>query len=280
LPGGQGSGESCGGARRACRSVPEESAEKMSRFYEALRRAEEEARSGSRGVDASEEWRDPPDILWDLARGGHVEYQKLRVWLTNAAARAPAVQTMMVVSGRASTGSTTTAALLAVTLSEGERLRVLVVDGNFRTPAVRLVFNVRNRTGFNEVISDGTSLELGIQRTGRPNLSVLTTGKVSASPAHVFEGRAIDEVIARLKERFDFIIFDAAPVLEFPDAYGLAPKMDGILLVVAAEQTSIREAQTAKRNLEMAGGRLIGAVLNRQRDYAPRILKRILGSSK
>jgi capsular exopolysaccharide synthesis family protein len=246
----------------------------MSRFYAALRKVEREAR----GAPPGEVWRAAPDIRWDLPRGGHVEYQKLRIWLTNAAARGQAVQTMMVVSCHASTGSTTTAALLAATLAEGQKLRVLVVDGNFRTPAVKFVFNVTSRTGFNEVISDGVSLEAGIQKTGRPNLSVLTTGKASVWPGQVFEGKAVEEMITRLKASFDFIIFDAAPVLEFPDAYGLAPKVDSILLVVAAERTSIGDAQTAKRNLEMAGGRLIGAVLNRQRDYAPHLLKRIVGT--
>jgi capsular exopolysaccharide synthesis family protein len=252
----------------------------MSRFYEVLRKVENEARRAARGVGAAEAGPVAPVIHWDLPRGGHIEYQKLRTWLTNTAARGHALQTMMVVSCHGSTGSTTTAALLAATLAEGQRLRVLVVDGNFRTPAVKLVFNVSSRTGFNEVIFDGVPLEMGIQRTGRPNLSVLTTGKATVYPPHIFEGRAIEDVIARLKESFDFIIFDAAPVLEFPDAYGLAPKVDGILLVVAAERTSIGDAQMAKRNLEMAGGRLIGTVLNRQRDYVPLLLKRIRGSNR
>jgi protein-tyrosine kinase len=252
----------------------------MSRFYEVLRRIENEARSGARAVGTAENGRAAPDIQWDLPRGGHIEYQKLRIWLTNAAARGHAVQTMMVVSCHGSTGSTTTTALLAATLAEGQRLRVLVVDGNFRTPAVKLVFNVSNRTGFNEVIFDGIPLDVGIQRTDRPNLSVMTTGKTMVCPPHIFEGRAIEDVIARLKEQFDFIIFDAAPLLEFPDAYGLAPKVDGVLLVVAAERTSVGDAQMAKRNLEMAGGRLIGAVLNRQRDYVPGLVKRIRGSNR
>jgi capsular exopolysaccharide synthesis family protein len=252
----------------------------MSRFYEALRKVESETRSAALAVGAAENGHAAPDLGWDLPRGGHIEYQKLRVWLTNAAARGDAVQTMMVVSCHGSTGSTTTTALLAATLAEGQRLRVLVVDGNFRTPAVELVFNLSRRTGFKEVIFDGVPLDVGIQRTSRPNLSVMTTGKAMLCAPHIFEGRAIEDVIGRLKEQFDFIIFDAAPVLEFPDAYGLAPKVDGILLVVAAEHTSIGDAQIARRNLEMAGGRLIGAVLNRQRDYVPRILKRIQGSSR
>src|SRR5262245_61456080 len=138
----------------------------MSRFHQALRKMKKETWSV-----ASDDWREP-DVRWDLPRGGHVEYQKLRVWLTNAAARGQGVQTMMVVSCHASTGSTTTTALLAATLAEGQRLRVLVVDGNFRTPAVGLVFNARSGMGFNEVIADSIPLEAGIQKTGRPNLSV------------------------------------------------------------------------------------------------------------
>jgi Mrp family chromosome partitioning ATPase len=88
-------------------------------------------------------------------------------------------------------------------------------------------------------------------------------------PAEVFEGRAIELLLDELKQKFDFIIFDAAPVIEFPDSYALAPKVDGIILVVGAEKTSVDEAQRAKRNIEQAGGRLLGIVLNRRKNHIP-----------
>lgn len=254
----------------------------MSRTYQALEGAEgkgsaQRAPSGARaplGENAA------PEIRWDLARPARLEYQKVRVWLTNAVSRGQQVQAVMVVSCRASTGSTTTAALLATTLALGKRLRVLIVDGNLRTPTLNRVFNVAENGGFTDVVSEGVPAETRIHATSHPNLSVLTTGQISIWPAEVFEGKAIDDLIVRLKRQFDFIIFDTAPLLEFPDAYALAPKVDAVILVVGAERTSIRDAQEARRRLELAGGRVVGVVLNRDRDYVPRFLRRLFRAKR
>jgi capsular exopolysaccharide synthesis family protein len=246
----------------------------VSKTYEALRRAEKArvfTTSDTRGP------RSTPDIEWNLDPAREVEYQRIRVWLTGSASRGRAVKTVMVVSCHSGTGTTTTAALLAATLTEGSRLRVLIVDSNFRTPALGRVFNVRSGDGLSNVVEEGLPLETGMRATERSNLSVLPTGRIARFPGEVFEGDAIDQTIGILKEQFDFVIFDAAPVLEFPDAYALAPKVDAVILVVGAERTSVDDAQRAKRAIEEAGGHVVGVILNRQRDYTPRLLKRLFG---
>ena len=217
------------------------------------------------------------DLLRHMEVPSRVQYQKLRVWLTNPASRGgQRVQTVMVVACHSGNGSTTTAALLAATLAEGKQKRVLIIDGNFRTPSLNLVFDVKNNGGFTEVVSGGMPFEARIQATNRENLFVLTSGQISFCPAEVFEGEALDQLISWLKDRFEFIIFDSAPACEFPDCYALAPKVDSIILVTRAEKTSIEDAQRAKWNLEQAGGRILGVVLNGEKDYTPAFIKRIL----
>jgi protein-tyrosine kinase len=248
----------------------------MSRTYQALQKAEAdkpqrfippEAESATDGQTINK-------LAFNNGAAGRVEYQKLRVWLTNPAGREQPLQTVMVVSCRAGTGSTTTATLLARTLAEGKNFRVLIIDGNFRTSSLNRTFKVKNNGGFTEIVSAGAPFEAHIQPTDRKNLFVLTTGQISLLPAEVFEGKAIEILLAELKQKFDFIIFDAAPVVEFPDSYALAPKVDGIILVVEAEKTAIEDAQRAKRNIEQAGGRLLGVVLNRRKNYVPSFLRK------
>ena len=137
-----------------------------------------------------------------------------------------------------------------------------------------MVFQVKNEGGFIEVASDGVPFETHIQPTNRPNLFVLTCGHMSLSPAEMFDGDAIDRLIGKLRENFDFILFDAAPVIDFPDSLALASKVDSIILVTQSEKTSVEDAQRAKMNLEQSGGRILGVVLNRQKDYTPSLLKR------
>ena len=250
----------------------------MSRTFDALRKAEAakdkvvESPLSTFSVDGHK----APKIQWDT-NGSAVEYESVAVWLTNPVNRGQRLQTVMVVSSHSGTGSTTTAALLAETLAKVKKRRVLIIDSNFRTPSLNMVFQVKNNGGFTEVVSDSLPLDAHIQPTTRENLFVLTSGRIANFPAEVFESELIDQLIAQLKEKFDFIIFDAAPVGEFPDAFALAPKVDSIIMVAQSEKTSIEDAQRAKLNLERAGGRILGVVLNRQVDYTPSFLRRFFG---
>jgi capsular exopolysaccharide synthesis family protein len=256
----------------------------MGRTYEALQRAENESKdNGSRaegksfsnGNNFSSNGHHAPKVYRD-PRGSILEYEKIGAWLTNPAVPGKRLQTVMVVAPHAGTGNTTTAALLAETLANVKKRRVLIIDSNFRTPGLNIVFQVKNDGGFIEAASDGVPFEAHIQPTNRPNLFILTSGQVSLSPAEVFDGEAIDQLITKLKEKFDFIVFDAAPVIDFPDALALASKVDSVILVTQSERTSIEDAQRAKLNLEQAGGRILGVVLNREKDYTPSFLKRFL----
>jgi Mrp family chromosome partitioning ATPase len=62
-------------------------------------------------------------------------------------------------------------------------------------------------------------------------------------------------------------------VNRYADTSVLAAKVDGVILVVEADRTPVVEAESAKRNLDRAGARILGAVLNRQRSYLPAMLQ-------
>jgi capsular exopolysaccharide synthesis family protein len=252
----------------------------MSRTYKALKRvqAENERRFQPDRESISTNGRPKPQIPRD-AQGSVVEYEKIGAWLTTPGLRGKRLQTVMVVAPHSGTGNTTTAALLAETLANVKKRRVLIIDSNFRTPSLNMVFKVKNDGGFIEAASGRLPFDTHIQATDRPNLFVLTSGQLSISFAEVLEGDVIDQLIANLKEKFDFIIFDAAPVVEFPDAFALASKVDSIILVAQSEKTSIEDAQRAKSNLEQAGGHILGVVLNRQRDYTPSFIRTLFSAN-
>jgi len=256
----------------------------MSKTFEALKKAEAEKTTGRQppsGAAGIATEQGALDLPLEVEASALLGYQKIRTWLTNPASQGQGtIQTVMVVACHSGTGNTTTAALLASTLAQGKKSqsRVLIIDGNFRTPSLNFVFNVSNNGGFSETVSNGMLFDVNIQPTNRPNLFVLTSGQVSLVPAEVFEGESIDHLLAQLKQKFNFIIFDAAPALEFPDSYALAPKVDGIILVVESEKTLVVDAQRAKRDLERAGGRILGVVLNRHKDYTPVSLRKFFSS--
>ena len=84
------------------------------------------------------------------------------------------------------------------------------------------------------------------------NLFVLPNqinGAVRALP----EVQAISEIVRKLRDKFDYIVIDAAPVLGYPDTPLLAPVADGVLLVVAADATPLEPPLAARAKLERSG---------------------------
>jgi Mrp family chromosome partitioning ATPase len=70
-----------------------------------------------------------------------------------------------------------------------------------------------------------------------------------------------------LTEQFDIVIIDSPPVLALTDAQVLCSVADGVVMVVAADSTPRAHVQRAQAMLRHAGGRLLGAVFNKVKEY-------------
>jgi Mrp family chromosome partitioning ATPase len=85
----------------------------------------------------------------------------------------------------------------------------------------------------------------------------------------VFESPKLGDLIKVLRIEFDWVIFDCAPVSLYPETTVLARRLDGTVLVVQAENNRAEVAIRSKEQLDQAGARVIGAVLNRWRRIVP-----------
>jgi len=68
------------------------------------------------------------------------------------------------------------------------------------------------------------------------------------------------------------LILDAPPVPIFSEFRVLCRKVDGVVLVILSEKTRKQVAQKAKREIEEAGGHILGVVLNKRKYYIPKWL--------
>jgi non-specific protein-tyrosine kinase len=71
----------------------------------------------------------------------------------------------------------------------------------------------------------------------------------------------VGDIIARLRDEADIVLFDVPPVIAATDAAELAPQVDGVLLVVAAGRTKRDDARRALELLTRVGAPVIGATL-------------------
>jgi polysaccharide biosynthesis transport protein len=79
------------------------------------------------------------------------------------------------------------------------------------------------------------------------------------------------ELVEILKQSYDFILFDAPPIIGVSDASLLVGKMDGVLLVVQHRKYPRSVSNRAKDMVQNVGANLLGVVLNNiniSRDYS------------
>src|SRR5215831_15678762 len=145
-------------------------------------------------------------------------------------------KTLVVTSAVREEGKTVTALNLAMAFAELERHEVCVVDADLRRPSCERYLNLNPAPGLSDVLLGNTSLEKALRDIGHRKLRLLSAGAAVGNPAEVLAQGRIDELCARLKERFQYVVIDTPPVLACTDAGVLAARADGTLLVVRLEK--------------------------------------------
>ena len=103
------------------------------------------------------------------------------------------------------------------------------------------------------------------------NLFVIPCGSIPPNPAELLDSDKLREILRNLRERFDYIICDSPPVESVVDPSILGGLVDGTVLVLEAGKFEAQFIQCAKEQIEKAGGRVLGLVINKtrrkRRDY-------------
>ena len=171
-------------------------------------------------------------------------------------------QTIVVTSAAPGEGKTVTASNLAVAFAQSGR-RTVLVDADLRRPGAHQMFSLSNNVGLTDLVhSDAVRLDDVSCPTESPNLSVITAGTVPPNPAELLGSGRMVTILDRLRDAFEIIIFDTAPVGAVTDAAILAAKSDATLFVVQPLRTSERVVRRGREALAKVNARVIGAVLN------------------
>ena len=103
---------------------------------------------------------------------------------------------------------------------------------------------------------------------GRVDIARLPQEFLAASTAGCAPGPAA--TWRRLRAAYDLILVDAPPATTSPQGLAVCRQVDGVVLVLAAEDTRRPVAERVKQSIERSGGRLLGIVLNKRQYHIPR----------
>ena len=190
----------------------------------------------------------------------YVEAYKMLCTNFEFIAAAQDCKNIVITSTMANEGKTNISVNLAQTLS-GYDKKVCLVECDLRRPSAhRLILLSRNTEGLTNVLKGEIELSKAIRKVENSNMSLLLAGSTPPNPSELLASDKMKKVIDELAQEYDYIIYDTPPVLLVTDAATLGKYMGGALLVVSHNKVEKNLVLKAKKNLDSAGVKLLGAV--------------------
>lgn len=167
-----------------------------------------------------------------------------------------------VTSTRPAEGKSTTALALATTLARAQR-RVILVDGDMRSPSIHHLGGVDHDRGLSNFLSgqdDIASLTFEMSDLG---FTAMSAGPIPPNAAELLTGDRLSLLIGRLLEDYDHVVIDSPPVMGLADAPLIAARVEGVIYAVESHGIRSTLVKTALGRLASANARVIGGVLTK-----------------
>src|SRR5580704_5711093 len=152
----------------------------------------------------------------------------------------------------------------AATLADHTGGSICLVDANLRSPGLPGIFGTTNHWGLTDALRQAGPIKSFVKPLGVRNISLLSGGSVRTDAPSLLTSDALRKRFAELRDEFDFVLVDAAPLSRYGDAISLGQVTDGFVLVLEANATRREVAQMAADSLKAANVRILGAVLNKR----------------
>ena len=176
------------------------------------------------------------------------------------------VKSVLISSALPSEGKSTLASLLS-RHSAAAGKKVVLVDADLRRPTIAKMFDLDKKTlGLTDLLMNHTlTLTDVLVKDSATGLSILTRGHAAfLNPSDLFASQRMKALLEQLKQEFDLVIVDSAPIMAVPDSRILAGLVDKILFVVNWDTTPKKVVATALHIFAKDGhNNLAGIVLQK-----------------
>jgi Mrp family chromosome partitioning ATPase len=161
-------------------------------------------------------------------------------------------------------GCSQIAVLAAKTLAAMAPGGVCLVEANFHSPALPRILGTTNYSGLSDALRGPGEITSFAKPVWKPGLWLLSSGPKAADSAALLTSESMTQRSAELRNAFDFVIFDAPPLADHPEATALATLSDGVVLILEAGSTRRKAARSTVKNLRASGIAVLAAILNKQ----------------
>ena len=172
------------------------------------------------------------------------------------------LKTIVVTSAVPNEGKSTVTANLARTMAFSGT-RVLLIDGDLRAGSIHRLFDVPASPGLTDLIRAKNDVDHYIVPTDVPNLFLLPCGSECSDSGELLLSKSFDQVLATVKNKYEYVFIDSMPIFAADDTSSLAPKADAVLFVLRGGFTSAKLARNALELLYQRRVNVLGLIFNR-----------------
>ncbi len=166
-----------------------------------------------------------------------------------------------VTSPAAGDGKSTLALNLAISLAQSGK-KTVIIESDLRRPKVHKLTGADNKQGVVDVLRGTLPLDLVIQPTQVPDLSVIPCGPRPKDPAELLARPEYERFLEDLRSRFDYVIVDTPPVLAVTDPTGVAARVDGVIVCMRLSRHTRELGKRTIESLRDIGATVAGIVIN------------------
>lgn len=160
-------------------------------------------------------------------------------------------------------GKSTTAINLSYTLAETGK-RVLLIDADLRLPTIAKKMELPMAKGLSNVLIGELEAQDAVvaAHADQPSWKVLQSGDIPPNPTEMLGSAKMKNLIAALREGYDYIILDLPPVNIVSDALVISPVLDGMLVVIREDYSTRRALNSCMKQLSLSSVKVLGFVFN------------------
>lgn len=188
--------------------------------------------------------------------------EALKTLRTNLMFSGNSIRVIGFTSFSAAEGKSTVSLQTAIAFAQAGK-RVLLVDADLRKSVLPSRLRLRNKMeGLSHYLSGLANVNELLRETDVPGLYIMFAGSRVPNSAELLGNENFAKLIPALKDVFDYVIVDTAPLGQVIDCAVMAPHLDGVVLLVDATNNSYKLERRIKNQIEKSGGKVLGVILN------------------
>ncbi len=171
-------------------------------------------------------------------------------------------RSLAVTSTRPAEGKSTTALAVATMLARSQK-KVILVDGDMRSPSIHHLGGVDHDRGLSNFLAGQDDLNALTFEMKQLGFTAMSAGPIPPNAAELLTGHRLQLLISRLLETYDHVVIDSPPVMGLADAPLIASRVEGVIYAVESHGIRSSMVKTAFQRLLAANARILGAVLTK-----------------